>query len=107
AALLSDLEAEVVGRAGEQATALYEAAGRLRNLKAEYHVASRKDVRFVFKGAPEWLQGEVPVLALLAGAGAIDLDDSFEPPRGTPASLTPVGEVAMPLEGLIDVEAEK
>ena len=106
-ALLADLEPAVIDEAGERATALYETAGRLRNLKAEYHVASRKDVRFVFKGAPGWLEGELSVLALLAGAGAIDLDDQFEAPRGTPASLTPAGEVAMPLEGLIDVEAEK
>jgi valyl-tRNA synthetase len=106
-ALLAGLDADVIAKAARQATALFETAGRLRNLKAEYHVASRKDVRFVFKGAPEWLAAEVPVLALLAGAGSIELDDAFEPPRGTPASLTPVGEVAMPLEGLIDVEAEK
>jgi len=106
-ALLAGLDAKSVEEAGTQAAALYEAAGRLRNLKAEYRVASRKDVRFVFKGAPEWLAAEIPVLALLAGAGSIDLDDAFEPPRGTPASLTPVGEVVMPLEGLIDVEAEK
>ena len=105
--LLAGLDDEAIGTAASRSSALYDTASRLRNLKAEYRVASRKDVRFVFKDAPEWLEAELPVLALLAGAGAIDLDDSFEPPRGTPASLTPVGEVAMPLEGLIDVESEK
>ena len=34
-----------------RAAAIYETAGRLRNLKAEYNVGSRKDVRFVVKGA--------------------------------------------------------
>ena len=27
--------------------------------------------------------------------------------KGTPAALTPLGELFLPLEGLIDVEAEK
>ena len=87
--------------------AIYESAGRLRNLKAEYHVASRKDVRFVIKGAPEWLPAETKVLGLLVGAGEIELNSAFEAPKGTPAAVTPVGEVYMPLEGLIDVEAER
>ena len=90
-----------------KATAIHEAAGRLRNLKAEYKLASRKDVRFVVKGAPDWLAGETAVLALLVGAGTIDLDDAATAPKGTPAALTPVGEVMMPLEGLVDVEAER
>lgn len=29
------------------------------------------------------------------------------PPRESPAALTPLGELFLPLEGLIDVEAEK
>jgi valyl-tRNA synthetase len=47
------------------------------------------------------------VLALLSGAGEILLDSSYDAPKGTPVSLTPVGEIYLPLEGLIDVEAEK
>ncbi len=95
------------GAARDQATAVYESAARMRNLKAEYQVGSRKDVRFVVRGASSWLADESKVLALLAGAGAIELDSAYEPPKGTPAAITPVGEVYMPLEGLIDVEAER
>ncbi|RPJ35808.1 MAG: valine--tRNA ligase [Verrucomicrobiaceae bacterium] len=90
-----------------RAAAIYETAGRLRNLKAECNVGSRKDVCFVVRGAIAWLSEETKVLALLAGAGEITLDDSFEAPKGTPASITPVGEIYLPLEGLIDVEAER
>jgi valyl-tRNA synthetase len=53
------------------------------------------------------LAEESDVLALLAGAGDIRLDDAYESPKGTPVAITPVGEVYLPLEGLIDVEAEK
>jgi valyl-tRNA synthetase len=90
-----------------KAAAVYETAGRLRNLKAEYNLGSRKDVKFVVKGAIGWLSEETKVLALLAGAAEIILDSGYEAPKGTPAALTPVGEVYLPMEGLIDVEAER
>jgi len=90
-----------------KSSAIYESAGRLRNLKAEYHLGSRKDVRFVVKGAIAWLPEETKVLALLAGAAEIVLDPAYEAPKGTPATLTPVGEVYLPMEGLIDVTAER
>ncbi|MEP4079884.1 valine--tRNA ligase [Haloferula sp.] len=106
-ALLEDLTAEEINEEKGKATAVYEAAGRLRNLKAEYHVASRRDVKFVIKGSPEWLAQETDVLGLLAGAGEVELDEGFDAPKGTPISLTGVGEVAMPLDGLVDVEAER
>jgi valyl-tRNA synthetase len=93
--------------ARSQATAIYETAGRLRNLKTEYNVATRKDVKFVVKGAPAWLTAETKVLGLLCGAGEIVIDADYEAPKGTPAALTPVGEIYLPMEGLIDVEAER
>jgi valyl-tRNA synthetase len=93
--------------AKSKSAAIYEAAARLRNLKAEYKLGSRKDVRFVVKSAPAWLAEEAAVLALLAGASEIVLDSSYEAPKGTPAALTPIGEAIMPLEGLVDVEAER
>jgi valyl-tRNA synthetase len=90
-----------------RAAAVYETAGRLRNLKAEYNVATRRDVKFVVKPAVEWLAAEADVLALLTGAGEIALDPGYQAPQGTPAALTPVGECYLPLEGLIDLEAER
>ncbi len=90
-----------------RAAAVYETASRLRNLKAEYHVGSRKDVRFVVKSAVAWLSNEAPVLALLAGAAEIVIDPTYEAPKGTPASITPVGEIYLPMDGLIDVESER
>jgi valyl-tRNA synthetase len=106
-ALLSELSVGQITAAEKQAAAIYETAGRLRNLKAEYNLGSRKDVRFVMKGAVAWLGSELNVLALLAGSTEILLDDAYEAPKGTPAAVTPVGEAYMPMEGLIDVEAER
>ena len=93
--------------ATSKATAIFEAAGRLRNLKAEYNLSSRKDMTLRVKGARPWLPDETKVLAILVGCEAIAIDEAYDPPKGTPAALTPVGEFYMPMEGLIDVEAEK
>ena len=93
--------------AREIAGAVYEAAARLRNLKAEYHLAARRDVRFVLRGAPDWAPSVLKVLGLLAGAREVVVDDGFDAPKGTPAVLTGVGEILMPLEGLVDVDAER
>jgi len=105
--LLAELSKGKIQSSEKQATAIYEAASRLRNLKAEYNLGSRKDVRFIIKGATEWLSDELNVLALLAGSSEILVDDSYDAPKGTPVAVTPVGEAYMPMEGLIDVEAER
>ena len=91
----------------EQAEIVYGVAARLRNLKAEYHLAASKDVRFVVKNAAPWLVNELDVLALLAGAQAIEIDADYEVEKGTPTAVTDGGEFVMPLEGLVDIEAEK
>ena len=105
--LLDLIPEQTIADAKDVAAAIYEAAGRMRNLKAEYKMGSRKDIKFVIKGASDWLADEVRVLALLAGAGEITLDSDYEAPKGTPAAVTAIGEVYMPLEGLIDIEAER
>jgi valyl-tRNA synthetase len=78
----------------------------MRNLKAEYQLASNKDVRFIIKNDTTWLADQLPVLAILTGAKEIIIDSDFQPEQGTPASLTELGEVYLPLKGLIDIEAE-
>jgi valyl-tRNA synthetase len=65
-------------------------------------------VRFVFKPAAAILPPhETEVLRILLNAEPFDVVDSYEPPKGTPVALTPLGELFLPLEGLIDVEAER
>ena len=90
-----------------RAEMIYEVAGRLRNLKAEYQLATRKDVGFVVKNAVSWLSEETDVLALLVGAESITIDAGFEVTKGTPTAVTDAGEFVLPLDGLIDIEAEK
>ncbi len=63
-------------------------------------------MQFVITKSAPWLATEADVLGLLAG-GEIEITDSYDAPKGTPAAVTDVGEIYMPLEGLIDVETEK
>jgi valyl-tRNA synthetase len=107
APLLELVHVERIDEAMKIAEEVYESAARIRNLKAEYKMASRKDIRFIVKLAPDWVAAETKIIALLAGAGEIVLATSYDAPKGTPASITPIGEVYMPLEGLIDVAAER
>jgi valyl-tRNA synthetase len=108
APVLAGLSAEDIAAEQSKAAAIYETAGRLRNLKAEYNVANRRDVKFIVKAPASWFGAdEKPVLAILAGAGEIAVEDGYEAPKGTPVSLTAIGEIYLPLDGLIDVEAEK
>lgn len=106
--LLSGLDDTAVSKASALAAALYETANRARNLKAEYDLSTNKKVRFIIK--PAAIAPDMDLcarLALLAGAQSATVDTAYEAPKGTPTALTPLGELFLPLEGLVDVEAER
>ena len=114
---LAGLADAAVAAGRELASQTYEAAARIRNLKADYNLASRKDVPVILKprredsshAALSSAEGErlANTLKLLAGAGSLVVDADFVAPGGTPVVLTDLGEACMPLDGLIDVAAEK
>ncbi len=106
-ALLSGLEDSEIALACATATALYETANRARNLKAEYNLATNKNVRLVLKPAVPIEADLAGRLALLVGAKETDVEQDYTAPRGTPTALTPLGELFLPLEGLVDVQAER
>lgn len=81
---------------------------KARALKAQYNVASKKDVALMFKGEPE------AVAVLLADpekvyrlVGAASLVEVAEAPQGAPGSLTAMGTVYLDLASSVDVEAER
>jgi valyl-tRNA synthetase len=71
------------------------------------NIASSRKVKFVFKPAGNFPANEVETLKMLLNAGALEVDANYQPAKGTPAARTGLGELFLPLEGLIDVEAEK
>ncbi|MBR1998813.1 MAG: class I tRNA ligase family protein, partial [Akkermansia sp.] len=107
-ALLAGLDETEISKARALSTALYETANRARNLKAEYNLATNKKVRFILKpGALPLTDDLLARLALLAGSQSATADTAYEAPKGTPTALTPFGELFLPLDGLVDVEAER
>ena len=105
--LLAGMDDTEISKAKALATALYETANRARNLKAEYNLATNKNVRFVLKPTLPVKQALVARLALLAGAKEAAVTPNYEASKGTPTALTPFGELFLPLEGLVDVDAER
>ena len=105
--LLEGVDAGVVKRAEESAAAVYETAARIRNLKAACGLPARRDLGFVLKPSAALLGRELATLGVLAGAGSIAVDGEYVKGRNTAGALTPLGEVYLPLTGLIDIEAER
>jgi valyl-tRNA synthetase len=76
-----------------------------RGLKSAFNL--NKKVRFVLKPASELAPADIDVLGILLNADPLDVDPAFTPARGTPVAITPLGELFLPLEGVIDIEAER
>ncbi len=108
--VVGGLAAEVIAEARARAGAVYALAARARHLKAECGLASARNMQFVLKptaAAAEWIGAEASTLRLLAGAAGVVVDADFVPPPATAATVSDVGELYLPLEGLIDLEAER
>jgi valyl-tRNA synthetase len=65
-------------------------------------------VRFVLRSTAELAAHDRAVLQLLLNAESLDLADAaWTAPKGTPTAITPLGELFLPLEGLVDTTAER
>ena len=89
------------------ANAKYETVIAGRGLRRDFNIASNKRVVFVLRPAHPLAEEEAAVLRILLNAERLDLPPSYEPAKGTPTALTPLGELYLPLEGLIDLETER
>jgi valyl-tRNA synthetase len=105
--LLQGVAADRIEAAQRAAEAVYETAARIRNLKAACGLPARRDLIFILKPAGAVAERDLVTLGVLAGAGTIRLEPEHVKARNTAGTLTPLGEVYLPLEGLIDLEAEQ
>ncbi len=79
-----------------------------RGLKSSFNITNSKRVRFVLRPSAPLSDHEVEVLKILLSADPLEIaNGSYQPVKGTPTALTPLGELFMPLEGLVDVAAER
>ncbi len=90
------------------ANARYEVVNQGRGLRRDANIASNKKVKFVFRPTSPLTAHDPEVLKILLNAEALEIvDATWAPAKGTPTALTPLGELFLPLEGLIDVGAER
>ncbi len=90
------------------AAAKHETVNLGRGLRRDFNIASNKRVRFLLLSNTDLPSHETDTLRLLLNADPLEIVDrarAIEP--GTPTALTPLGELFLPLDGLIDVAAER
>ena len=85
----------------------YEVVTQGRNLRRIGNIQAGKKVKFILKPSREIVPHDAEVIKILLNAEAIEINASYAAKKGTPTAHTPLGELFLPLEGLIDVEAEK
>lgn len=85
----------------------YETVNLGRGLKSTFNLPGNKRVRYILKPANDLAEHDIEVLRILLNAEPLDVDPAAAPAKGTPTVLTPLGELFLPLDGLIDVEAER
>jgi len=91
----------------EIVNAKYELVTQGRNLRREANIPANKRVKFVMKPAGVVPPNDIEVLKLLLNAEALEIDPHYEPKKGTPTVHSEMGELYLPLEGLIDPAVEK
>jgi valyl-tRNA synthetase len=94
--------------ADQLAAAKYELVGFGRNLRRELKLDPAKKLKFILKPAGDLAPAEVEVMKLLLNAESVEVvAKNWAPAKGTPSASNALGEIYLPLEGLIDVAAEK
>ena len=85
----------------------YETVTQGRNLRREANIAANKKAKFVLKRDQELPPNDIAVLKILLNAEELQVVSEYQPAKGTLTVHSPLGELYMPTEGLIDVAAEK
>ena len=90
------------------ANARYELVNQGRALRRDYNIGSSKRVRFLLRPTAPVAPHDVAVLQILLNADPLEIVAADWPaPKGTPTTITPLGELLLPLDGLLDVAAER
>ncbi|SPE51722.1 Valine--tRNA ligase [Verrucomicrobia bacterium] len=87
--------------------AKFELVTRGRALRREGNVPASKKVKYVLKPAGAVPPHDADVLKLLLNAESLEINPGYAPPKGTPNVASEIGELYLPLEGLVDTAAEK
>jgi valyl-tRNA synthetase len=90
------------------AQAKYDLVSLGRGLRRDCKIDPAKKIRFIVRPAGSLSAADAEVLKLLLNAEALDVvDAAWTPERGTPVAANALGELFLPLAGLIDFAAER
>jgi valyl-tRNA synthetase len=76
-------------------------------LRRAGNISASKKVKYIFKPANFTSPNDLEIIKLLLNAEAVEVNERYQAPKGTPAARTNLGELFLPLEGHVDVAAEK
>jgi valyl-tRNA synthetase len=94
--------------ADKVAQAKYDLVLLGRTLKRDCNIDPAKRVKFILRPAGDLPAAEVSVLRILLNAESLDVvDAAWQPEKGTPVRANSLGELFLPLTGLIDFAAER
>ena len=85
----------------------YELVRQGRNLRSEARIAPNIKLRYVLKPVNDLPPHDLAVIKILLNAEQFEVNAEFTPPKGALRAATALGELFLPLEGLIDFDAER
>jgi valyl-tRNA synthetase len=91
----------------QSVSARYELVSLGRNLKREANLPTNKKVTFILKPAHDLTPNDREVLTLLLNAESLVEDPHYQPGQGTLSVHSELGELYLPLAGLVDLAAER
>jgi valyl-tRNA synthetase len=91
----------------DMVNAKYDLVTQGRNLRRAGNIPASKKVKFIYKPVSFTSPQDIEIIRLLLNAEAVEVNPEYQAPKGTPTVRTELGELCLPLEGLVDVAAEK
>ena len=85
--------------------AKHELVTQGRNLRSAYNIPFSKKINYTYSPAGDLDSYEVEVLKVLLNAESVSV--GLDVPKGTPRVSSALGDLYLPLEGLIDFDAER
>ena len=78
-----------------------------RNLRAIGNIPFAKKIEYIIKPTGDLDSCEIEVMQSLLNAESLKVVADYIPRKGTPTARSSLGELYLPLDGLVDVESEK
>jgi valyl-tRNA synthetase len=78
----------------------YELVSQGRNLRREANISTAKKIRYALKPVNHLPPQDIEVIRLLLNAETVEVNENYQPAKGTLAARTELGELFLPMEGL-------